>query len=246
MRLRIRHLAVLTLALALTAAAPSATAAKRKPLTAAKVVECSTGPTAAERFAVFRGAVRRVPGTERMWIKFSLQERAGGPFRRVVAPGLAIWRKSRPGVRRFAVRQRVLALGEGAAYRVGVSFRWYDENGELLRRARRLSSVCRQGGVLPNLRVARVTGRRTGATVSYGVDVVNRGRAPSTATALALSVDGATVDSPPVEPLAPGETRRVFVNGPLCTASVTATVDPADVVREGNERDNTRTTPCPQ
>ena len=246
MRLTMRHLAVLTLALVLTAAAPAAPAAKRKPLATAKVVECSTGLTAADRYAVFRGGARRVPGTERMWIKFSLQERAGGPFRRVLAPGLGIWRKSRPGVRRFAMRQRVLALGEGAAYRVGVSFRWYDSDGELLRRARRVSTTCRQAGVLPNLRVLRVTGRRTGATFSYGVDVVNRGRAASTATALALIVDGDTVDSPPIGPLAPGETRRFFVSGPLCTGSVTARVDPADTVREGNERDNARTTSCPQ
>lgn len=245
--MRLRHLALLTLALALTAAAPAAPAAKRKPLAVAKVVECSTGLTPVERFAVFRGVVKRVDGTDRMWMKFTLQERAGGgPFRRVLAPGLGVWRRSHSGVRRFAVRQRVLALGEGASYRVGVSFRWYDEDGEVLRRARKLSSACRQAGVLPNLRVLRIGGRRTGATVRYAVDVVNRGRAPSTATALALSVDGGSVDTPATGPLAAGETRRVFVNGPLCTASVTATVDPADTVREGNERDNARTVACPR
>ena len=246
MRLPMRHLALLTLALALTAAVPSASAAKRKPLVAAKVLECSTGLLPADRFALFRGSARRVSGTERMWIRFTLQERAGGRFRRVLAPGLGTWRKSRPGVRRFAVRQRVLELGEGAAYRVAVSFRWYDEGGELLRRKRKLSPLCRQGGALPNLRVLRVGGRRTGATVRYAVDVVNRGRAASSATALALAVDGDTVDSPPIGPLGAGESRRVFVNGPPCVASVTATVDPGDLVREGNERDNGRTAACPQ
>ena len=81
-----RHLALLTLALALTAAVPAAPAAKRKPLATAKVVECSKGATPAERFAVFRGAARRVAGTDRMWIKFKLQERTGaGRFRTVAA-----------------------------------------------------------------------------------------------------------------------------------------------------------------
>lgn len=247
MRLRMRHLAVLTLALALTAAAPAAPAAKRKPLVTAKVVECSTGLALADRFAVFRGSAKRVAGTDRMRMRFTLQERAGrGPYRRVLTPGLGVWRKSRPGVRRFAVRQRVLALGAGASYRVVVHFRWYDEDGEVLRRARRRSSACRQPGALPNLRVARIGGRRAGATATYAVDVVNRGLVPSTGTTLALSVDGDSVDTPAIGPLAAGETRRVFVNGPSCMRSVTATVDPARMVRESDERDNARTVACPQ
>ncbi len=246
MRLRIRHLALITLALALTAAVPAAPAAKRKPLATAKVVQCSKGATPAVRYAVFRAAARRVAGTDRMWVKFKLQERAGGGrFRTVVAPGLGVWRKSRSGVRGFAMRQRVLALGEGASYRVAVHFRWYDADGDVLRRARRLSRTCRQGGLLPNLRVTRVGGRRVNGTVRYAVDVLNRGRAPSAPTMLALSVDGDVVDTPGFGALAPGETRRVFVNGPACTRSVKAQIDPTDVVAEGNERDNSRSVPCP-
>jgi hypothetical protein len=241
-----RHLALLTLALALTAAVPAAPAAKRKPVATAKVVECSRGLTPAERLAVFRAAARRVGDTDRMWIKFKLQERAGGGrFRAVVAPGLGVWRKSRSGVRRFSVRQRVLALAEGAAYRVAVQFRWYDADGRLLRRAQRLSPACKQGS-LPNLRVTRVGGRLVNGTVRYAVDVVNRGRTASTPTTLALSVDGAVVDTPVLGALAAGETRRMFVNGPACTGSVTARVDPGDVVAEANERDNSRTVACPK
>ena len=246
MRLRMRHLAVLTLALALTATAPAAPAAKASPLATAKVLKCSTGLTPAGRFALFRGGARRVAGTERMWIKISLQERTGGGrYRGVKAPGLGVWRKSRSGVRRFAVRQRVLALAEGGSYRVVVRFRWYDADGQVLRRAVRRSRVCRQAGSLANLRVLRIGGRRVTGTFRYSVDVVNRGLVPSTATALALSVDGDSVDTALVGPLSPGEIRRVFVNGPVCTGSVTATVDPAGTVREGNERDNSRTVACP-
>jgi len=240
-----RHLALLVLALSLTAAAPAASATARKPLATAKVVECSKGIAPADRLAVFRGAARRVARTERMWIRFTLQERSGrSRFRRVAAPGLGVWRKSR-SVRRFAVRQRVLALGEGAAYRVAVHFRWYDQDGELIRRARRLSSTCRQPGALPNLRVTRIGGRLVNGTFRYAVDVYNRGRTASGATTLALSVDGDTVDTPAIGSLAAGETRRIFVNGPACAGSVTATVDLGDLVREGNELDNSRTVACP-
>ena len=247
MRLRMRHLALLTAALAMAATvAAAAPAAKRKPLATAKVVECSKGATPALRYAVFRAAARRVAETDRMWIKFRLQERVGaGRFRTVAAPGLGVWRKSRSGVRRFGVRQRVLELAEGASYRVSVLYRWYDGDGELLRRTRRLSPTCRQAGMLPNLRVTRVGARRVNGTVRYAVDVLNRGRAPSKPTSLALSVDGDLVDTPAFAALAAGETRRVFVNGPACNARVKATIDPDDVVAEGSERDNSRTVPCP-
>ena len=233
------------MALALTAALPAAPAAARSAATA-RVVECSTGPTAAERLAVFRGAARRVAGTDRMWIKFKLQERTpGARFRTITAPGLSVWRKSRSGVRRFAVRQRVLALGEGAEYRVAVHFRWYDAEGNLLRRARRVSPACRQEGDLPDLQVARIGGRPVNGTFRYAVDVVNRGSAASAATSLALSVDGDMVDTPALGPLAPGETVRLFVNGPACDGSVKARVDPGDLVAEADERDNARVVACP-
>ena len=246
MRSRTRHLALLTLALALTAALPAAPAAARTPSATARVLQCSTGLTAADRLAVFRGAARRVAGTDRMWIKFKLQERTpGARFRSITAPGLSVWRRSRSGVRRFAVRQRVLALGEGAAYRVAVYFRWYDADGNLLRRARRISPACRQDGELPDLQVSRVGGRPVNGTFRYAVDVVNRGSAASAATTLALSVDGDVVDTPALGPLAPGETIRLFVNGPACDGSVKARVDPGDVVAEADERNNSRVVACP-
>lgn len=246
MRPRMRHLAALTLVAALTAAVPAAPAAKRKPVTSVRVVKCAKGPTVAERRAIFRGAMRRVRGSERMWMKFRLQERVGGPrFRTVKAPGLGVWRKSRAGVRKFAVRQRVLALGEGAAYRVAVQYRWYDGDGELVRRERRRSRPCTQPGLLPNLRVVRIVPRTTpNGTVQYLVDVLNRGRVPSTATTVALTVDGDLIDTPALGPLAPREIRRVVVTGPGCSTLVAAKVDPADTVRESNEADNTRALAC--
>jgi subtilase family serine protease len=127
-----------------------------------------------------------------------------------------------------------------------VQFRWYDADGQLLRRTRRLSPACKQAGALPNLRVTRIGGRVVNGTVRYAVDVANRGRAASTPTTLALSVDGAVVDTPVLGVLAAGEKRRMFVNGPACTRSVTARVDPGDVVAEANERDNSRTAGCPR
>lgn len=147
------------------AAIPGAVALPRKgdaaamPVAFVRVVECSRGPEALDRHATFRASMRRVPHTEHMSMRFALQERVGdGRFRPVNAPGLGTWRSSHPAVRRFSYRQRVLELAEGSTYRAVVSFRWYDADGGLIRRARRRSKPCRQPGLLSNLRLLRIGG----------------------------------------------------------------------------------------
>lgn len=219
------------------------------PLASARVAECLRGPAPESRLAVFRGAMRRVPGTDRMWMRFKLQERVGdGRFRTVEAPGLGVWHKSRPGVRHFAYRQRVLALAEGSAYRTIVSFRWYDGGEDLLRRARRRSPACRQPGLLADLRTLRITGGRPIVGVPgahrYAVHIVNRGPVPAQDFDVEFAVDGKVAGSHQVNALATGESRRLFFSGPACHRTVTAVADPADTVREASERDNALTTPC--
>lgn len=185
-----------------------------------------------------------------MWMRFKLQERVGdGRFRTVKAPGLGVWRKSRPGVRRFAYRQRVLALAEGSAYRIVVAFRWYGADGEVIRRATRRSRPCAQPGPLANLRIARIGGPwpLTGVpgTYRYAVHLVNNGQVPAERFGLSLAVDGGPVDTQAVSFLAAGESRRLFFSGPACRGSVTAVADPEDTVRENFEKDNLLTSGCP-
>ena len=203
-----------------------------------------------------RGAPGRVPrsaragslGTERMWMRFTLHERSGrSRFRRVAAPWprrLAQVAQRRAPLRRPPARtgaRRGRGLSRGRPTSAGTT-----RMASLIRRARRLSSTCRQGGALPNLRVRahrRPPPERPPSAMPSTCS--NRGRAASAPTTLALSVDGDTVDTPVIGPLPAREARRIFVNGPACAGSVTATVDPGDVVREGNELDNSRTAFCP-
>lgn len=227
-----------------------AAAAPRTPLASASVAECRHGPAPENRLAVFRGAMRRVRGTERMSMRFKVQERVGeGRFRTVKAPGLGTWHKSRPGVRRFAHRQRLLALAEGSSYRTIASFRWYAGDGEMLRQTRRRSLACKQPGVLPDLRVTRIGGGRPVKGVPgahrYTVQVVNRGRVTAPGFGVSLAVDGGTVDTLSVAALAPGESSKLLISGPACRGTVTAVADPEDTIREVSERDNTLTSPCP-
>ena len=221
-----------------------------RPLASVRLVDCKRGPAPENRLALFRGAMRRVPSAQQMWMRFKLQERVGqGTYRTIKAPGIGIWRKSLPGVKRFAYRQRVLALAEGSSYRVIVSFRWYDASAKVIKHMRRRSPACKQPGLLANLRVTRIGGGRPVTGVPgqyrYAVTIINRGRVAAETFGLKLAVDGAAVDTRLVNALAPGESRRVMLTGPACMDNLTAVADPEDVVREVTEQDNELTVPCP-
>jgi hypothetical protein len=206
---------------------------------------CSAG----DRSAAFYGRMQQVSGGERMRMRFTLLERGGdGRFTRVRAPGLDRWRSSRPGVSAFGYRQRVRGLTEGATYRVRVGFRWYGADGELLRRERRQSAVCRMPGALPNLRARVMSARSTEFpdVIRYGVRVVNAGRAPAENVGVRLAVDGAQLDLKTVPSLAPGEARVLGFRGPVCEQGVRAVVDPAGSIPESSEQDNAHALACPQ
>jgi hypothetical protein len=233
-------------ALALPAASGAAVAPG---LTSVKVTSCQRGATAAERFAVFRAGMRQLPGSARLSVRFSLYESvAGGRYHSVNAPGLGVWRRSRLGVGAFAYRQKVRALADGSAYRVGVAYRWQDASGATVKTAQRRSKPCRQSGPLPNLRVQRIGGKPVDGmpnAMRYAIYVINSGVAASPASAVELSVDDMVRGRAVVPALTPGQITRVFVQGPACTGGVGAEVDPDALVRESNEVDNDRSAACP-
>lgn len=236
--------AAATLALGVLAGASSAGA----PLAGVRLAECLKGGEPDQRSVQFRGAMRQIPASQTMWMRFRLAERVGDrEFGSARAPGLGVWRKSRPDVRRFVHRQEVLELAESADYRARVQFRWYDAEGELVKRAVRRSGVCRQGGELPNLVVRRIRVARVGGSPAihrYVLIVANAGGAAAEATETSLAVDGVAVDKVPVGPLEPGERRRIYVNGPACALSVRARADPSDSVMESSEYDNVLRARC--
>ena len=228
------------------ASPPQGTSAARS--ASVRVDECSRETNS----AVFHGRMRRVRGTRRMAMRFQLLERAAGTrrFRRVRAPGLGRWRRSRPGVRRFGYRQRVRGLAEGASYRARVEFRWYGRRGRRIRRAVRRSSPCRQFPPAPNLRVLRIRQVGTlqgGRAAVYAVRVLNAGNAPAGRSEVSLSVDGSAVDTVDAGALEPREAGRATFTGPTCQRSdspVQAVADPGNAVAELDEGDNRLSARC--
>jgi hypothetical protein len=213
-----------------------------------RLLECSRGEDPQDRWAVFRGSMSQVEGSEGMRMRFFLFERVGkSVWRGVHAPGLAMWHDSAPGVSRFAYRQRIAALLPATRYHVKVDFRWLDSQGEQLAARWERSPVCRQSGRLPNLSVRDDIAIRPGPTSGtrrYVVRIGNNGVARARHVALALLVDGAEVDMRRVGPLRSGDRRIVRFVGPDCADSVEARLDPKDVVREITERDNDRKADC--
>src|ERR671919_1330716 len=207
-----------------------------------KVADCSVE----ESSAAFYARMRTVPDTDRMWLRFTVQEKHAGAYESLEAPGLSRWHKSKPGVAAFGYRQTVRGLQPGGMYRAKVSFRWYSADGELLERTRRTSRACRQFDKVPNLTSA-VTGSgptKVPGVVRYMMRVANTGVAAAVDVDAALSVDGGVVDTVTIASLEPGASRDVAVLGPECTSSVSSIADPDGVIVESSEDDNAHTVNC--
>jgi CARDB len=200
-----------------------------------------------EHEASFRGSIRRVEGSDRMAMRFTLMERTGtGGFKPLRAPGLGRWRRAKEGVVNFGYRQVVQALPENAIYRMRVDFRWFAPDGSVLLHLQRSSASCRQFAALPNLRVELLgtSPTKVPGVVRYRVLVVNAGKAAVTAP-VRLSVDGGVIDTASVADLLPGEGREIGFRGPSCTSLVAAAADPDEVIVESSEDDNTDELACP-
>jgi hypothetical protein len=207
-----------------------------------KVADCSADQSS----AAFYARMRAVPDAERMWLRFTVEEKHAGAYEPLQARGLSHWHRSNPGVAAFGYRQTVRGLQAGGVYRARVSFRWYSADGELLERTRRTSRACRQFDEVPNLTSA-VTGSgptKFPGVVRYVMRIANTGVAPAVDFDARLSVDGDVVDTVTIASLEPGASRDVAVLGPECTSSVSSIADPDGLIVESSEDDNAHTVNC--
>lgn len=224
-------------------AVPGMAAATADAPSSVKLLDCSR----ADKAATFYARMQSIPASSRMALRVRLLERNGTAAPRVLsAPGLGVWRRSRPGVAALAHRQIVQGLREGSLYRAQVTFRWYAEDGELVAKARRLSPACRQYESLPNLVVAVVGVRPTtnAGVRRYLVTLTNSGQATALDVPVRLSVDGGVVDTVSVPELRPGKQLQLAFRGPVCTASVEARADPDGVLGESSDDDNLHRLAC--
>src|SRR3954462_12996088 len=127
-----------TATLLLAAAVLAAPAHAQTVPTRAVLESCHAGDAPLERFAVFSAQMAAVPGTKKMQVRFDLLQRLpGDDYRRVQAPGLAVWRSSAPGVDIFRYRKQVANLAAPGAYRAVVRFRWIGATGVIAHAVKR-------------------------------------------------------------------------------------------------------------
>jgi hypothetical protein len=201
-----------------------------------------TGCVPNERRASFEARMEQIPGAERMKLRFSLEgRRPGRAWKRVPAPELAGWRTANPETTRFISERNVTKLAGPSYYRALVRFRWLDDDGHVVVRAKLRSRACWQPDHRSNLKLRELSFEAAG---SYVALVANTGRSPTGAFELAITGLATFVVA---DGLQPGEERQVEAVGPACEPGVliTATVDPLDLIDERNERDNSVSRYCP-
>ena len=242
--------AIATLAVLVWPGGGDAIAAPTAAHGAAELIECKRGKQASDRRAVFRGEMTQIEDGLRMQMRFHLSEKVGSsPWVGPRAPGIAVPREARPGIKDFAYRQRILALKKGSSYRVDITFRWLTADGKEVKREVERSPVCRMPGKLSNPKIRDAVNVKDGPTPDtrrYIVRVGNTGTITTQNIFLKLSVDGAEVDTRRIIRLTAGQRREIAFVGPVCRGSVVAQLDPEDLIPEISEQDNVVKTPCSQ
>jgi hypothetical protein len=249
-----RRLAVLA---SLTAAAPAAApavaraAAQQRPTLQARVASCATGAMVRERTAAFTASMPAVDGAARMGMRFDLLQRMPreARFAPIALPAWGRWERSEPGRTGFIYTKKVQALRAPGAYRARVRFRWYAADGRLLRRARRLTPICRQPDLRPDLRAGALTlaSGLEPATATYLLTVRNAGRGAAGPFGIVLTTSAMPQPPVPVAGLAVGESRVVSLPGPACAPGTTVrfVLDAGAAVAESDEADDAVDRLCP-
>jgi len=235
----------------LALAAPSAARAQAPPLRA-RLVACTTGAQSADRTAAFLGSMPSFPGVRRMAMRFDLRARVppSPDFAPLEVPGLGVWQRSQVRRSGFIFTQRVQALVAPGAYRAVVRYRWYGCGHHLLRKARRVTRVCRQPDWRPDLRAGALTvapGPAPGA-VTYRLAVRNTGRTAAGPFDVDLAQGAAApLVSRLAAGLAAGSGTVVALAAPPCApgSTVTFMLDAKAEVAESHEADDVVTRACP-
>jgi len=194
-----------------------------------------------------------------MQLRFQLQRKAkhaasfapvnGGDLGKWVSPPIPTLGQRPADVWRFT--KPIVGLAAPAEYRFRVSFRWLGAHGRVLGTAVRLSGVCSQPELRPDLRVPSITVESVPGrpNVNRYVAVIRNAGASATGPFEILFTPGGAlpVQTATVPDLAAhSKVTKSFI-GPVCSnaAATTVTVDPEDKVDDFNRSNNSKTAVCP-
>jgi hypothetical protein len=246
---------LLAAAIALAAASPPAVAQAAAGGAYLRGLVCRPALNPARRVVSITAVMDTVPGTRRLEMRFSLQERTDHGVALIHAGGLGQWiSPSSPTLGQhpddqWIVNHPVTGVPVPGSYRFRVSFRWIGASGQTIGQLQRTSARCRQPDMRPNLYVRLLSSAAVADGDQYDVAVGNSGLTRATHIELLFAPGGgAQPQTETIARLAPHQTvDRAFI-GPACTAAsppVTITVDPRDLIDVLSRADNSVTAPCP-
>ena len=232
-------------------ALPASAAAATQRSYSAPLVSCTTGLLPTQRSLEVDAAMRPIPGTVRMGLRFDLLQRTQqtSSFAAIPVPGLGVWKRSHKSVPSYEVDKGVDNLAAPASYQLRVGFRWYGAGGRVLRTVHKLTKICHEPDLRPNLKVRNVIVEpplTAGGKWHYTVVVRNAGGSAAGPFNVSYSPPGAPLQTLPIAGLAADAISRVTFAGPACdsTSPPTFTVDAANQVGESNEADNSAVATC--
>jgi hypothetical protein len=255
-----RSTAALALVVGATIAFAVSTAAAAPPRAQLQNFDCQHALDPPSRAVSVNAVMRPLPGTEKLQMQFTLLERAGGSatLQTVVRAGdLGVWiSPTNPTLGRrlgdvWELNKSVLNLDAPATYRFRVAYRWIGAHGHLLGSATRLSTVCRQRELRPDLLVKSVSvSSVAGQPLKdlYTAVIANRGATGAGPFEVLFTPgDDSAPKTHTVAFLGAYQARRETFVGPLCNpgSPPTVTADAASQVDDYNRANNTMTVTCP-
>ena len=219
---------------------------------------CGRALDPVNRSVAVSAVMRPLPGTQHLLLRFQLlSQQPGQPavlvhggdlgsFRSPPNPTLGqlpgdVWRK---------VKQ-VINLGAPAAYQFRVTFRWVGAHGRVLGTATRLSRVCHQRELRPDLLVSSVAVAPIAGHPNhelYTATIANQGATGAGPFEVLFTPgDGSAPVTQTVGWLGAHATRQVQFTGPVCNSASpsTVTADSADQVDDFDRTNNSMTVVCP-
>jgi CARDB len=202
--------------------------------------------------------MRPVPDTRKMQLRFQLYSRANAApaFSPVIGGDLGTWITpkdptlgQRPGDV-WNLQKQVADLLAPATYRFRVSFRWLGVHGHVLATAMKLSAMCFQPELRPDLLVESFTAQaipRQPNENRYIATIRNDGATAAGPFEVLFAPGGvAPVKTKQVAGLASKARIALVFVGPVCNSAAppTVTVDPTDQVDDFNRANNTAAAVC--
>jgi hypothetical protein len=219
---------------------------------------CGQALDPANRSVSVRAVMRPLPGTARLAVKFQLLERTGGSVQTTVHAGdLGVWvTPANPTLGQvpgdvWRVDKTVLDLAAPASYQFKVIFRWIGAHDRLLGTTIRLTRVCRQPELRPDLAVRSLNVTPVAGNPNqdlYTAVIANRGLTGAGPFEVLFVPGGSAAPvTQNVSYLGPGVSRTLSFTGPVCDPAnpPSVTADAAHQVDDYNRPNNSVTAVCP-